>query len=221
MKNIVKSIVLIAVLVLVSSCSPSLNVLNSWTEKGDNNLSGKNVLVITKVKDKTARIESEEAITSQLSASNIKAKSSFKIFSMLDPNRKLNKEEVEDAVKKIKEKGYNAIVLTTLKDYDETRHTEQSGGYYAGGSYYGSHYRGFGSYYGRVYSSYDRGVYVPSETKTFVSKKYILETVTYDLDLPKDKELISVTTIEVEDPEDLESITKQYAKAVVSRILKN
>ena len=221
MKNILKSVILLVALTLISSCSSTLTVLNSWTEKGDNILSGKNVLVITKVKDNGTRIQSEESITKQLLASNIKAKSSFKMFSMLEPNKKLNKEEIESAVKKIKEKGYNAIVLTTLKDFSKSQHTEQSGGYYAGGNYYGNHYGGFGSYYGRVYSSYDRGVYVPSESKTYTSKKYTLETVTYDLDLPENKELISVITIQIEDPEDIEKVAKKYAKTVVGKINKN
>ncbi len=221
MKKVVKCIAGLLVLTLMSSCYSSLKVLNSWTESENNDLSRKNVLVIAKTSNNSVRIETEEAITKQLAASNIKATSSFDLFSMLDPDRKLSKEEVEDFEKKIKNKGFNAIVLTTLKDYDETQHTEESGGYYAGGNYYGGYYGGFNSYYGTIYPIYfDSGVYVPSETNTYISKKYVLETVTYNLDLPKNKELISVTTVQVEDPANLSSITKKYAKAVVSRILK-
>ena len=219
MKNLVKSIVLVTILALGSSCSPSLTILNSWTES-EANLIGKNVLVITKVKDNSARIESEEAIKRYLLASDIKAQSSFYLFSIIDPNRKVSEAEVGNIVKKIKKKGFNAIVLTTLKDYDETVYTRQTGGYYAGGSYYGGYYGNFNSYFGRVYSYYDRGIYVPSETKEYVSKKYVLETVTYDLDLSEDKGLISISSIKIENPENLKSITKKYAKSVVSKILK-
>lgn len=219
-KNLkMKKIALLTLFAVITSCAPSINVLNSWA-KEDNKLSEKNVLVLTKIKDEIKRIKSEEALTTQLLSSNIKAKSSFELFSMLDPTRELSVEEVENAVSEIKRKGFNAIVLTTLKDFDETVHTEQSGGYYAGGGYYGGYYGGFNTYYGRVYSYYDRGVYVESQTTTRVSKRYVLETVTYDLDLPKNKELISITTIEVKDPENLDAIAKQYAKQVVQNILK-
>jgi len=204
-------------LLLLTSCS-SLNVVGSWS-KSENLLNNKNVLVITKTTDKLIRIDSENQIREQFSEQNVTATASYEKFPAIIPNKKQTQDQIDLIVKTIKSEGFNAVVLTTLKDYDETTYTSQSGGYYAGGSYYDPFYGGFSSYYGNVYSYYDQGMYVPEETTTQTSKKYTLETVTYDLDLPKEKQLISVVSVEIEDPSNLQRITKKYAEKVVSKIL--
>jgi len=221
MRKKIKVITFLTVILLTYSCSPSLKTLNSWTQENGNNLYNKNVLVITRIKNNVARIESERAIKKELLNLKINAEESSSQFSILDPSKKLSEEEIQNAVKKIKEKGFDAIILTTLKDYDETIYTEESGGYYAGGRYYGAYISGFESYYGSMNSIYDGGVYVPSEIKTTISKKYVMETVAYDLNLPKDKALISITTVEIEDPNDIKRISKEYAKKIIQKTLKN
>jgi len=224
MKKIMNYTTTLIITVLLASCGSAVKVTNAWSnKKNPSNLQDKKVLVIARVKNSNpARVEFEEQIKDKLMTSNIDAKVSYHKLLVVEPKRKLSDEEMQKIGSDIKEKGFDVVILTTLKDYKETVKERHSGGYYAGGSYYrgGSYYGGFNTYYRHNYY-YDSGVYVPEKTTTQVSKKYILETVTYDLGLPKGEQLISILTSTIEDPDNLEKIAEKYAKNVTQYLLKN
>lgn len=214
MKNTTK-VLIIAMVAMLTSCLSTLDITGAWSEKGKTNLSNKKVLVIARVYDKTARIELEDKMAKELKANGIKAEASFTKFPSFKAG-KLTEEKKKEVLKYIELEGYEAIVITSLKNIIKDEHTTKTGGYYAGGNYYRSYYDGFYSYY-----RYDQGIYVPAEYHTTVSKKYMLETAGYNLTLAKNKQLFTVISSKITDPNDLNKITQKYAQEVVDRILKD
>ena len=118
--------------------------------------------------------------------------------------------------------GFNAVVLTVVKDMQESTKTVSDGGYYAGGTYGGAafggyypmYYGGFGGYYHHPYSYSSYGVYTPSSSTTYTQKTYVLETVIYDLEQAEDKQLVAVVTSQIEDPKEAYKTAEAYVKAI-------
>ena len=206
--------------VLLSSCS-SVKVLDSW--KGDNlaTMSDKNILVIARTDNQQARIAIEEAMANDIRKAGFKATESYLKFNSMNPNKKVDPEKVQAMIEKA---GFKGVVMNVLKDYNESMVTEQSGGYYAGGTtYYGGYpgyYGGFYGYYHNPYSYSTYGNYVPSSSTTRISKSYILETLIYNLDEPEGKQLVSVVTTQIIDPGSVTKTAKDYSKLVFNSLKK-
>jgi hypothetical protein len=150
-----------------------------------------------------------------------KATESYLKFNSMNPNKKVDPEKVQAMIEKA---GFKGVVMNVLKDYNESMVTEESGGYYAGGTtYYGGYpgyYGGFYGYYHNPYSYSTYGNYVPSSSTTRISKSYILETLIYNLDEPEGKQLVSVVTTQIIDPSSITKTAKDYSKLVFNSLKK-
>jgi len=214
MKTTFYSFILFGFALLMTSCA-TVKVLDSW--QGDNlsSLEGKAILVVARTDNPQARIAFEEAMANDLRKAGMNATESYLKFSNHNPNEKMEEGTMKVLIEK---EGFYGVVMSVVKDYNESLVTEESGGYYAGGTtYYGGYpgyYGGFYGYYNspRSYSTY--GNYVPSTTTTRVSKSYILETLIYNLDEPEGKQLIGVVTSQIIDPSSVIKTAKEYSKLV-------
>tara|TARA_B100000809_G_scaffold266804_1_gene331760 strand:- start:2641 stop:3306 length:666 start_codon:yes stop_codon:yes gene_type:complete len=220
MKKTLYSFILFGFALLLSSCS-SVKVLDSW--QGDNlsSVEGKEILVIARTDNQQARIAFEEAMANDLRKAGMKATESYLKFSNHNPDEKM----AEGTMKALIEKeGFQGVIMSVVKDYNESLVTEESGGYYAGGTtYYGGYpgyYGGFYGYYNspRSYSTY--GNYVPSSSTTRVSKSYIVETLVYNLDEAEGKQLIGVVTSQIIDPSSVIKTAKDYSKLIFNSFRK-
>jgi hypothetical protein len=168
----------------------------------------------------------EQEIAERLRGGGVEATESYKKFPAMKHNQKQTEEEINQKIQIIKNEGYRGIVLTVLKDMSKEIVTSETGGYVSGGyypSYYGGYYGGFGGYYGRVYSPYGYGyggTYVPSETRTYTSETYNLETVIYDLEKEPGKQLQGVVAIDITDPKSASKVAPDYADAVAKQLKK-
>ena len=220
-----KKILTLAIILVLSSCS-GIKVTDAWKADNLNTLKGKKILVIARSDDMVSRQRFEQEIANRLRTAGIDATESYTKFPSMKHNQKRNEEEVGQVVQIIKNEGFTGVVLTVLKDKTKEIVTSETGGYTTGGyggmgyGGYGGYYGGFGGYYGSVYSPYGYGYggsYVPSETRTYTSETYILETVVYNLDLPKGKQLLSVISVDVTDPKSASKIAPKYADAVAKQ----
>jgi hypothetical protein len=217
------SIIILAALVM--SCS-GIKVVDSW--KGDeiSDLAGSKILVIARFDDMVNRQRFEQEIADRLRSGGVDAVESYKKFPAMKHNEKQTEEDINQKVQIIKNEGFRGVVLTVLKDLSKEIVTSETGGYVSGGyypSYYGGYYGGFGGYYGRVYSPYGYGyggTYVPSETRTYTSETYNLETVIYDLDKEPGKQLQGVIAIDITDPKSASKVAPGYADAVAKQLKK-
>ena len=219
MKTIAQLILSITLILVFTGCS-SVKVLSSWEADDVGSIKDNNFIVIARTDNNSARIAFENEIVKQLSEKGMKATASFTRFPKLNPDQKISDEKRREIISILENEGYNAVVLTVVKDVENLTKTTQDGGYYAGGSYgyYPSYYGGFRNYYYNPMSYSTIGNYVPGTTTTTTSKNYVLEPVIYNLEEPENKQLVAVVTSKLEDPENASSTAKEYVNAVMKSL---
>lgn len=217
MKYFTKLLGILFITTIFISCS-NIKVLASWKAENAKDIKDNNVLVIARTDDNQARIAFENEISKALSEKGIKATTSF---SVLPTNVKVG-EKPSEALKQafndfIDTEGYDGIVLSVIKDAQETTKTYSDGGYYAGATvpFYPGFYNGFYSYYYHplAYSSF--GTYVEPSSTTYTYKTFVLETVAYDLTLSDGKQLLAVVTSQIENPQNMTRNAEEYTKKIV------
>lgn len=225
MKLLKEIIAILIVVVAFSSCS-GVKVIDSWKADEIGDLATEKILVIARTDNNVGRQRFEQEIADRLRAAGIDAIESYKKFPSMQHNKEFTEEEINQRIQIIKNEGYVGVVLTVLKDMSKEIVTSETGGYVSGGyypSYYGGYYGGFGGYYGRVYSPYGYGYggsYVPSETRTYTSETYHVETVIYNLNMEPGKQLQGVISIDMTDPKAASKVAPKYADAVAKQLKK-
>lgn len=221
MNTIKHSILLLFTLLSLFSCSSSVEVINAWKSDKLNTLADQNILVITRTEDNKKRGAFEEQMVAHLKKKNIKASTSYMKIPIFNDQREYTDEERKELVANIREMGFNAIILTSVKKRSEKTVTTQHGGYYTGGSYsslYPQYYGGFYGYYNHPYSHPTYQSYVPSETFTDIRKSFVLETVIFNLDLTSTEQLVAVVTSAVDDPETVYTAAEEYVKEIAKSL---
>jgi len=216
MKKSIYLILSLTVILILNACS-SVKVRDSWKADNVNTIKDKNIIVIARTDKQQARIAFENEIVNQLRERGMKATASFTKFPKLNPDQKITEEKSKMIITILKNEGFNAVVLTVIKDVQDVSKTVTDGGYYAGGNYYGYYPRYYGGFHGYYYNSMSYstlGNYVPETTTTYTSKNYVLETVVYNLDETGEKQLVAVVTSKIEDPKNASKTAKQYVKAI-------
>jgi hypothetical protein len=219
----IKQILVLTILVLTFSSCSSVKVTDAWKADDASSLKSKKILVIARADDMVTRQRFEQEITAKLKAAGVDATESYTKFPSMQHNKERTPEEVQELEQIIKNEGFHGVVLTVLKDKNKEIVTSETGGYMSGGYYpsaYGGFYGGFGGYYGSVYSPYGYGyggAYVPSETRTYTSETYMVETVAYDLDRENGKQLVAVVSVDITDPTSASKVASEYADAVAKQ----
>ena len=216
MKKSIYLILTVSIIMALDACS-SVKVLNSWKADNVSSINEKNIIVIARTDNTTARVAFENEIVDQLTARGIKATASFTKFPKLNPDVKVTEEKAEMIKSQLENDGFNGVVLTVIKEIQELSKTVTDGGHYSGGNYYGfypRYYGGFRGYYYNPMSYSTLGNYVPETSTTYTSKNYILETVIYNLDENDEKQLVAVVTSKIEEPDNPSKTAKQYVKAI-------
>ena len=224
MKNVTYLLGMIIIFTASLSCS-SVKVLDTWSSDNVKSVRSKNILVIARTSHKPSRIAFEEAMVKELDKKGLKGIESFKKFPKIDPDTKLTPEEISTIKEMFKNEGFNAIVVSVLKDVKEISTTNYEGGYTAGeslASYYGIPPIGFYGYYSQPnsYSTY-KGVDVPLTVTTETAKIYVLQTLVHNLDLVEKEQLVALVTSKIVQPESIPDNAHQYAKAVMKAIQNN
>ena len=216
-------ILVIIISLIVSSCN-SFKVLYNWSADDKESVEEKKILVVARTANKEVREAFEKEITKTLKASGMDATSSYVLFPDYDPEKKRTEEE-KGAIRKILEdNGYNAVVMTVLKDYQEDARSGVAGGYEASVNYgYIDHptYLGWGFYtyfyHPLAYSTED--VYVEqTDEMLVVNKLYVLDSIAFNLDLAEEDQMVGLFRASIENPDSAISTAKSYAKALAKTI---
>jgi hypothetical protein len=221
MKNSSFTFVLMILLILTSACS-TIKVLDAWKSEDIESVKPQNILVIARTTHQPSRVAFEQGMVKELIKKGLKGTASYKIFSELEPNKKLSQEEIESIKEKFRLEGFDAVILSIVKDVKEISETTIDGGYEAGASlssYYDMSYLGFYGYYASPgsYASYE-GVDVAETMTTRTNKIYVLETSVHNLELPLKKQLVAVVTSKIDQPENITALADEYAKAVAKAL---
>jgi hypothetical protein len=209
----------------LQNCSSS-KVLDSWKAEPSivDLFKTKNVLVIARTANDNARYTFEREIADALRERGIKASESYHLAPKIYPNREMSEERLAFIKSIMESEGYNAVVLTVIKDKKETVRTSSSGIYMGASysSYYPGYYGGFYNYYsypyayGTYYNSF--GGYIPTSTSTSVSTEYVLETVVYNLEKSGDNQLVAVVTSSLDDPKESHKTAEKYVDLMVKTL---
>jgi hypothetical protein len=147
-------------------------------------------------------------------------------FLKIYPNREITEDCMAMIKSMLASEGFNAIVVTVIKDKEETT-TVSHNSIYVGasyGNYYPGYYGNFYNYYaypyanGPYYSSF--GGHIPLSTTTSTTITYVLETVAYNLDEVDDKQLVAVVTSSVKNPKDAYKTSAIFADNLMKSLQK-
>ena len=205
----------------LGSCS-NAKVLYTYKSEQLPDIRDNSVLVVARTAREDIRIAFENEITEDLLKRGINAVPSYTRIPELKPDEKLTEERKNEIKVMLEEAGFNGVVLTVLKDYQEQTRVIGEGGYDASvnygyrdlPTYMGS---GFYVYYQHPLSYSTEDIYVPPSPDVITSKLYVVETVAFDLDKKDDEQLVAVVRASLENPSGAASTAKIYAKAIASR----
>ena len=186
-----KGLLISALVLLLAGCK-SFKVLYNWSAEDQEGIEGKKILVVARSTNAEARKAFEKEVTQFLTDAGQNAIASYVAYPNFDPGQKITKEQGGKIEKILKENGFNAVVMTVLKDYQEDTRTMVDSGYEASVNYgYIDRptYLGWGFYtyfyHPLAYSTED--VYVEQNTvDTITSKLYVLDSMAFNLDLPEE-----------------------------------
>lgn len=209
-----RKLLFLIIVVMLASCS-AVTVTDSWSNMDMSSAVGEKIAVIAKTTDNTVREKVEQDMVASLNAAGFQAISTFSEMSMIDPDKKVSEDDVEAIKQALMDKGYNHVMMIVLKSKENYLESNSSyTGYNDPGFYGAGFYRGFGAYYGSMYN------YGTSQTTTTVNKKYIIESVVYDLTQPQGKSLMAAVTTTIDDPTSMSKTAEDMADKVVKTLMK-
>lgn len=220
MKNRIQQVMIGLILMFTLGCGTSVKVTDAWQADDIDEAKEEQYLVIARVDDQVGRQRFELEIANRLREGGIKAVESYRQYPSLNILMQLSEEEIDRWIAGIQNEGFDGIILTVIKEAKTEKRTSTSGvgvgvGYYPG--YYDG-YGYFGDYFGSVYSPYGySGAYIPVSQRTYTSEIYHLETVAYDLERERNKQLIAVVTVDITDPKSAADVAEKYADKVFAQ----
>ena len=220
MKKVTTLLICFIALLSFQNCS-SVKVLDSWKSDNVSDVKNRNFLVVARSNNKQARLAFENEIVKQMTSKGYNATASYSKFGDMKPNEKQSEANQAKIKKLLDNEGFDGVVLTVMKDYQEETRLEREGGYYEGGNYYGyypRYYGGFYRYYRHPMSMTTLGNYVPETITERTSKIYILETTVYDLKADDDNQLIAIVTSKIDNPESASEAASSYVKKVAASL---
>ncbi|WP_299535710.1 hypothetical protein [Ulvibacterium sp.] len=219
MKNLKAILGILALGTVLFGCS-TVKVSDSWEGIDSADIKNKNVLVVHKSGNTEVRKRFEKDMVDQLRDKGYDARESMVKYPDFDPMKEGNKAEMKKLGNSLVKDGYEIVVLTLLKDIEEYTKTVTSGTTYTINTFPVYHPR----------RGYHRSFYIgigniqvdgaPYESTTSTHKKYILETLVYDLTMTENEQLITIITSEIDNPASLGTTSNDFAKQMVKAMSK-
>ncbi|WP_136480876.1 hypothetical protein [Cognatitamlana onchidii] len=215
-------LLLVAVLAICFSNCSTVKVVNSWSSDNIETIASKNILVIVKAKKDQLRQTYEAKIAKKLRGANFNAIESYSKFPELNPNDSISEADIDRIKALFKKEGFNAVVYSAVIGVETLSKTSVSGGYEAGTTLGAHPYINTVGFYGFYTSPIPtpafKGVYEEPTYDIQTAKIYVLETRTYNLDLPEKEQLVAVVTSKIENVETSHNLANNYAKAVLESL---
>lgn len=200
---------LVVATTLLWSCSTTMKY--TWTKESFEGKSFDKVLVLTLSKNLKSRTLFENTVAELLVAEGITATNGLSVITPVEDVKKLTEAEIE---KRIKDGGYDAVLITTLIDVN-TRDVQVNNYNYYPYMYGGRYGYGYNSY---IYSSYN---YMYNDQYR-EEKTYVLETRLYDVNEANQKEAVVWSgQSELVDPSGSESASSTYSKKLVKTLMES
>jgi hypothetical protein len=168
------------------------------------------ILVVSRSKDKTARIRFENKVATDLVLKGVKAESAVDVIRTESFSEELSESEVENLRAQLVNEGFSGVLITNLINVDQ--HTDVV----PGGSsttYYPARYGRFGRYY----SYYPAAHWEPDHIETGID--YTLESCLYDITVDQTENLQWVGRFKVRNPDNLIKTIEQYSTELTEALM--
>ena len=205
----IKGLIIVLVSALLWSCATTMQ--STWKKENFEGKSYEKVLVLTITRNLKSRTLFENTTVNLLEDKGINATNSLNVFTPVEDLSQLSEEQIE---KRIKDGGYDAVLVTSLID-TRTRDVQVNNtNYYPYmyGGYYGYGYRSF------IYSNYNH-LYSDQYRQ---EKTYVLETRLYDVSISDPKEaIVWAGQSELVDPSGSEAASSKYSTQLVTALVES
>lgn len=216
MNKFYQSILVLFFLAFVSSSYAQVKLKKSWKDPEIKILKSEKVLVLNKFKSEGVRQRGEQEMAKALKDKEVDAVEAFIAFPYLSVNANRTNQELDKVVKQILDAGYEAVVVTKLKNpakyaSSTTRITE-------GDKKETSSNLTFRSYFNNTeVPNRTPGPNGVEETTDNVTEVFELETVIYHIK-PGDERLLCSVSIDVTNPKNIMKILDKYAALVAKQL---
>lgn len=198
-----KLVVLIAALVLLSSCASTVST--TWSKNDRESKSYQKILVVTQGSTPEVRVNSENSIVEQFQKQGINATNSLNIFPLEEDVKTLSTEEINN---RILAGGYDAVMISSLTDVPASQLGDSGEIFMKPATYVD----GMRVSTGFIYE-WDRDTYNDKVIHVLVSQLY-------DTNKSADDEtLVWAGQATVPSPKDFETESEGYAKNIVKSLL--
>jgi len=205
----IKGLIIVMVSALLWSCATTMQ--STWKKENFEGKSYEKVLVLTITRNLKSRTLFENTTVNLLEDKGINATNSLNVFTPVEDLSQLSEEQIE---KRIKDGGYDAVLVTSLID-TRTRDVQVNNtNYYPYmyGGYYGYGYRSF------IYSNYNH-LYSDQYRQ---EKTYVLESRLYDVSISDPKEaIVWAGQSELVDPSGSEAASSKYSTQLVTALVES
>lgn len=197
-----------AMLFLFTSCGSTY--LTNSTNVSKQKKSYDKILVVSRTKDKTARINFENQVVSDLAANGVQAMTSVEVIRTDDFSKEVSEEQVAGLRQKLVSEGFDGVIITNLINAEQ--YTDVTPGTMSTG-YYPVRYGRFGRYY----AAYPVGYWEPDRVETGV--EYTLESCLYDISVDQKDNLQWVGRFKVKNPSDLLNAIEKYSGELTTALM--
>lgn len=193
---------------MIIGCSAT-RLTDSWKNDNDLGFSPKKILIVGITQSITAKKKFETKLKSEFQDRGIDAGTSSEIFPHYFIETKQSEEQIHQEIRRIKEMGYDAILISTVKGVDEEQSYSQG---YARTDYFWRRFKGYYLMYQDIYFS-------PSYYEKY--KIYHIETSLYTIKTEhEDSSLVWIGSFDIVDPKDVKSSINSYVKRVLRTLEK-
>ena len=168
------------------------------------------ILVVSRTKDVSARVNGERQIVDELAKKGVTAVSSIDVIKTESFDKELTEKELDDLVNNLLAQGYEGVIVNNLVDASE--YTDVIRGS-ARTAYVPARYGRFGRYY----TAYPATYWEPDRIETGVI--YTLESCLYDITDRDEDNLQWVGRFRVKDPTNFTKVIEKYSVELASELM--
>ncbi len=168
------------------------------------------ILMVSRSKDKTARIKAETQMAQELKNRGVNAEPAFDVIRTESFSKEITEGELESMIQDLVAKGFTGIVVTNLinaQEYTDVIPGSASTGYYP--ARYGR--------FGRYYSYYPATYWEPDRVETGI--EYTVESCLYDITVQQEDNLQWVGRFQIKNPSDLMTVIERYSAELAEELI--
>ncbi|WP_298266039.1 hypothetical protein [uncultured Lutibacter sp.] len=202
-----KKIIATLSFLILLGCS-STRFVDSWKNNKIPLFKPNKILVIGITDNLTARKLFEEKLKKKLLDRGMNAEESMLVIDKMFTSTKRTENEIDELIKGLYSKGYDAVIINTLKGVEEKRKYSDN--------FYDLNYNWtpFTRYYFRFQDIY----FTPQYYEEY--KVYHIETSIYNINVEENKSLVWVGAFNIVNPQSMKTVINDYTLAVIKQLEK-